>query len=116
MGAALIIQPDGEITDVHLKPGENHLALMYEHLNCTTVDVVRLTTVLDMWIDDEGLYTQPPNPAATALARHYGHLHQPYHGPVMICTANQHGNSTDLDTTQLRVLLTHLHDLTVVPG
>lgn len=108
MSAALVIHPDGEIIDVNLKPGVDHLALMREHIGCHLVDVVRLSTTLDMWIDDEGLYTQPVNPVATALARHYGCVWQPYHGPVLLASVDGEGNSVDLDVHQLRALLTRL--------
>lgn len=109
MNAALVLHPDGEVVEVNLKPDvDNHLALMREHLNCRMVDVVRLTNRLDMWIDDEGMYTQPVNTVATALARHYGFVWQPYHGPVMLCSVNDEGNSVDLDIHQLRALLTRL--------
>lgn len=110
MTAALVLHPDGEIVEVNLNKGRDHLALMREHLNCHTVDVVRLSKVLDMWIDDEGLYTQPVNPAATALARHYGYVWQPYHGPVMLASVNAEGDSIDLDVHQLRGLLARLMD------
>lgn len=64
-----------------------------------------------MWLDDEGLYTQPVNPVATALARHYGFVWQPYHGPVMLCSVDPEGASIDLDVHQLRALLTRLMDV-----
>jgi hypothetical protein len=111
VSAALVVHPDGEVVDVNLKPGVTHLALMHEHLNCDRVDVVALTDKLDMWIDDEGVYTQPVNPVATALARHYGFTWQDYHGPVLLCSVNDEGASVDLDTDQLRALLTRLADL-----
>jgi hypothetical protein len=41
MGVALVIQPDGEITDVNLKPGGNHLALMRERPGCPAVAAVK---------------------------------------------------------------------------
>lgn len=112
MTAALVIHPDGEIVEVNLKAdADNHLALMREHLGCSLVDVVALTDQLDMWLDDEGLYTQPMNPVATALARHYGFVWQPYHGPVMLCSVDDEGASIDLDTHQVRALLTRLLDV-----
>lgn len=86
---ALVIHPDGEIVDVDLQPGADHLALMSEHLRCNSVDCVALTDRIDMWIDDEGLYTKPVNPAATALAGRYGFTWQNYHGPVLLCGGRQ---------------------------
>lgn len=111
MGAALVIHTDGTLVDVNLLPGADHLALMREHLGCRLVDVVALTNRLDMWLDDEGLYTQPINEIGTALARRHGFVCQPYHGPVLLCSVDRSGASVDLDTEQLRALLTHLTDL-----
>jgi hypothetical protein len=112
MGAGLVIHPNGDLVEVNLQPGENNLELMYEHLGCSTVDVVRLSAVLDMWLDEEGMFTQVVNPIATALARIFGYIFQPYFGPVLICGSTAAGDSVDLDTDQLRALLTRLQDLT----
>ena len=111
MGAGLVIHPSGELVEVNLNPGRNHLALMYEQLGCSTVDVVRLSAALDMWVNSADIDTQQVNPIATALARTFGYVTQAYHGPVLICGFTPSGNSTDLDSAQLRALLTRLRDL-----
>lgn len=112
MTAALVVHPDGRVEDIHLAPGySDHLAIMRKHIGCRMVDVVALTSRIDMWLDDEGLYTQPANPVATALARHYGFTHQAYHGPVLLCGVTEDGESVDLDVDQLRALLTRLADV-----
>jgi hypothetical protein len=109
---ALVVHPDGEIVEVNLNPDkDNHLPLMYEHLDCRAVDVVALTDRLDMWIGDESLYLQPVNPIATALARHYGFVWQDYHGPVLLCSSDSDGASVDLDLAQIQALLTRLSDI-----
>ncbi len=104
MSTALVIHPAGGIIEVNLRSGGDHLALMREHHR------------LDMWIDDEGLYNHPVNPAATALARHFGFTWQPYHGPVMLCSVDAEGDSIDLDTHQVRALLTRLLDVADAMG
>ncbi|WP_280489213.1 DUF3846 domain-containing protein [Nocardia carnea] len=109
--AALVIHPDGTLYEINLKPGRTHLELMREHLDCQLVDVVALTDKLDMWLDDEGLYSKPVNPLATLLAQHHGFTWQPYHGPVLLCGVDHEGNSIDLDINQIRALLTHLADI-----
>ena len=111
MSAAVVVHTDGTLVDMNLLPDSDHLALMREQLGCRLVDVVALTDRLDMWLDDEGMYTQPVNEVATALARRHGFVWQPYHGPVLLCSVDLDGASVDLDAGQLRALLTHLSDL-----
>lgn len=109
--AALVIHPGGNIYEVNLKPGRTHLELMREHLDCQLVDVISLTDKVDMWVDDEGMYNHPINPLATRLARRHGFIWQPYHGPVLLCSVDDKGDSVDLDADQLKALLTQLADL-----
>jgi hypothetical protein len=111
MSIALVIHPDGEIVEVNLNPGADHLALMREHLDCRYVDVVALTDRLDMWIDDEGLYAQPVNPWATALAHRHGFVWQNYRGPVLLCSVDRDGDSIDLNLAQTRATLIQLADV-----
>lgn len=115
MSTALVIHPDGEIIEVNLQPGADHVALMRQYLGCSVIDCVALTDRLDMWVDDEGLHTQPVNPVATALARHHGRTWQPYHGPALLCRVDAGGDSVDLDTAQVRALLTQLRDVVNEP-
>ena len=111
MTTSLVIHPDGDIVEVNPRPGADHLALMREHLACCAVDCVALTDRIDMWIDDEGLYTKPVDRPATALARRYGFTWQDYHGPVLLCGVDDHGDSVDLTRDEVVGLLTHLADV-----
>lgn len=108
----LLINPDGEVAEITLPIGDTRRALC-RAIGCTRLDVVRLTSVLDMWVDDEGLYTQQPNPAATALARRYGYTWQDYYGPAVIASANEHGDTIGLTPEQLQGVLSALSDVTV---
>ncbi|MGW4718287.1 DUF3846 domain-containing protein [Nocardia sp. NPDC004260] len=105
MGLSLVIQPDGEVYRINLNPGRSHLTQMYEHLDCSLVDVVRLDDGLDMWLDDEGMYNHEINPLATLIAHLYGHVHQPYWGPVLICSVDSEGESVDMDDATAAALL-----------
>jgi hypothetical protein len=108
---AFVLHPDGEFEKLDL-PTKGTLHEMYRALGCSCVDVVSLTANLDMWIDDEGLLTgRPLNPAATALARHYGYTSQPYVGPVLLCGVDDDGNSVNLQHAQAVALLTRLLDI-----
>jgi hypothetical protein len=111
MSCALVLHPGGSVTDLTL-PSTSHdrLALMYNTIGCQAVDVVRLTSQVDMWVDDEGLFTQPVNPVATTLARHYGYTWQPYHGPAILAGFDEDGNTTNLSRDQVVALLTRLCD------
>ncbi len=106
MGAALLIQPDGELTDVSVAGTATNVLL-----NCRVATVAALTTRIDMWTNDEALYEGSFNPIATALAHQFGFAGQRYHGPALLCGVNEQGDSVDLDIAQVRALLTHLADL-----
>lgn len=82
----LRITPDGRASGVSLQPTNgSHLDALYEAIGCRFVDVVRLRDGLDMWVDDEGLYTAEPNMFATALADQLmpGGAVQIYHGTAV---------------------------------
>jgi hypothetical protein len=111
MATAIVLHPDGNIEEINLPADtRENLAAMYKAIGCSLVDVVRLTTTLDMWLDDEGMYTQPVNLPATALARKHGYVWQPYHGTVVLCGVDEDGNSIDLTGDQMRGLLAHMSD------
>lgn len=111
MAMSIVLRPNGDIEEINL-PEEGSRFMMYKAIGCERVDVVRLTDRLDMWVDDEFLYNQKEiNEPATALARSFGLTHQPYMGPVVICSWDEHGNSIDLTRDQALALLTHLLDV-----
>ncbi|MET8006224.1 DUF3846 domain-containing protein [Nonomuraea glycinis] len=109
MGTSLVLTPGGDVREVTL-PDSGRLHFMHREMGCSRVDVVCLTSRLDMWIDDFGIYTQPVNVAATALAQRYGKVYQPYHGSVLLCSMDEHGNSTNLTVEQVRGLLVTMLD------
>ncbi|MEU4703283.1 DUF3846 domain-containing protein [Nonomuraea dietziae] len=112
MSVSLVITPDGDLREVTLPAGEeSSLPVMRREMGCRYVDVVRLTTRVDMWIDDEGAYTEPINLVATVLTQRHGRVYQPYFGTVLLCGVDDHGNSIDLTVDQTRALLTHLMDM-----
>lgn len=112
MSCALVIGIDGGVTELEV-PATSHdrLQALYAAIGCHTVDVVRLTTRLDMWVDDEGMFTQPVNLAATVLARHYGRTAQFYHGPAVIAGLDSQGTTIALTDDQIHGVLTRLHDV-----
>lgn len=82
--AAVRIDPDGTVNNITLPPGDGCLHALYQQIGCGSVDLVRLTPQLDMWLDDEGMYSQDLNVLATFIARRLGWTQQPYFGPAVI--------------------------------
>lgn len=79
------------------------LRSMYELLDCSTVDVVRLADDLDMWVDDEGMYTSVVNDVATVIAARFGHGYQQFYGSALLLGgADRHGNTVGLSATRQR--------------
>lgn len=85
---ALKIHTDGVVTTIDLAHAEDRGSLddLYRHIECRSVDVVRLAPNANMWLDDEGAYNAPINEVATALARMYGMNYQPYYYGTAIIT------------------------------
>jgi hypothetical protein len=109
---ALLLTEDWQIVEINLPGNEHQLAVMYAVLRCRAVDVVALTSQLDMWIDDEGLYNHGVNEAATLMARRYGFTWQAYHGPVLLTGgADENGDTVPLTRDKLRALLAALGDV-----
>ncbi|MFR9806495.1 DUF3846 domain-containing protein [Pseudonocardia sp. RS010] len=102
---ALKITADGEVTDVEIPAGD-FLQTAYAQINCRAVDVVTLTSRLDMWLDDEGLVNGSVlNAPATFLAREYGRTHQSYAGTVLLTEHNAEGDTTSLGPELRQVVL-----------
>jgi hypothetical protein len=109
---AILITPNADIVEIDLPHSSTErLTVMRAILRCDRVDVVALTTRLDMWIDDEGLYNHPVNPLASALAVRHGFNFQPYHGPVLLTGGpDADGDTLPLTLDKVRALLTSLED------
>lgn len=110
---AILITPEADIVPIQLptEPAERQ-AVMRAVIRCDLYDLVALTTRLDMWIDEEGLYRHPVNELATALAARHGFNHQPYHGPALLTGgADEDGETLPLNIDMIRALLTSVHDI-----
>ncbi|MFF5011474.1 DUF3846 domain-containing protein [Streptomyces phaeochromogenes] len=116
--SALLLTCDAQLVEMELPFGHDsdssakRRAVLRAALRCDRFDVVPLTRQWDMWIDDEGLYNHPVNPAATALAQRFGLTHQRYYGPVLLTGGpDAEGNTLPLLRQQLIGLLLTLQDL-----
>ncbi|MFD7408771.1 DUF3846 domain-containing protein [Streptomyces sp. NPDC059866] len=110
---ALLITPEADIVPINLPANsDERLTVMRSVIRCDRVDVVALTSRLDMWIDDEGLYNHPVNKLATFLAIRFGFTHQQYHGPVLLTGGvDADGDTIPLTKDKAVALLTSIADL-----
>jgi hypothetical protein len=80
-------------------------------IRCERVDVVGLTSQLDMWLDDERLCNHPVGKLATVLAIRFGFTYQDYHGPVLLTGgAVAEGETVPLSKDKPLALLTSLEE------
>ncbi|RFA06415.1 hypothetical protein B7R54_18710 [Subtercola boreus] len=96
------IDNDGVLSTVSIDDTNTHTHLlgMYRHIGCTTVDVVGLEGGIDVWVDDEGLYTQDPNPTLTAMIRITRPCQTHLSGPGLFLTTDGEGDTRGLTEEQ----------------
>lgn len=87
---AILIDPNTHTVSLIDLPAAN-LAAMYAAIGCDTVDLVRITEELDLWVDDEGLLVAEP-----LLWKFPGT--SPYAGKGLLLTSDARGNSHGLET------------------
>lgn len=95
---ALRIDIDGTLTDIAL-PAQTaaQIRALHDHIGCRAADCVRPTDKCTVWLDDEGLYTQPPNPAVGLVCAAFGLTTQPYHGTAVLTGgADEYGRTLPL--------------------
>lgn len=110
---ALVLHTDGtfELIDWPTQDGAT-LPLLYSKIGTDRVDVVSITSRLDMWLDDEGAGTKPLAEYATRLYGRYQPIHQPYFGTVVLTGgANRHGDTLGLTLDQALELITRWLDI-----
>lgn len=105
---AVRIGVDGRPEVIDLGAGESTGAAIRSAIGCRWFDVVRLTEELDMWVDDEGAIVADAevNLVATAIARAYGAIWQPFCGVVVFAAHDGNGATVGLSDAQKDALLT----------
>ena len=102
---ALKVTPAGEVTELALD-ADDVLDGLYSAIDCRNVDVVAITDVLDMWVDDEGLLVADPqiNYPACVVAVALGALRQPYFGTAVFASHDDEGETTSLLPEAVRAI------------
>lgn len=102
----LRIDVDGMLSTVSIDGTTTHTRLMgmYQHIGCTTVDVIGLGGI-DVWVDDEGLYTQDPNPTLTGMLRLTRPFQTHLSGPGLFLRVNAEGDTLGLTPEQTATVI-----------
>ena len=111
----LLIDTTGQLRTVQVQNrGGSHLASMYEHIGCRTVDVATAPTQygpVDVWVDDEGAYTSTENVLVSMLLRGFtGQGYRLFGNALLLSNAGE--DTIGLTADQIEYL-TAIHALTV---
>ncbi|MEF2977668.1 DUF3846 domain-containing protein [Subtercola sp. YIM 133946] len=101
------IDNDGVLSTVSIYATNTHTRLlgMYQHIGCTTVDVIGLDGGIDVWVDDEGLYTQNPNPTLTLMLWLTRPFQTHLSGPGLFLRSNEDGDTQGLTPEQTATVI-----------
>ncbi|MYV32000.1 DUF3846 domain-containing protein [Rhodococcus sp. DSM 6344] len=105
---------DGTVSEIDL--GQDTGAGLRAAIECRGFDVVRLAPGLDMWIDDEGLFTADPvvNTVATAIAWAYGFVWQKYVGVAVFASSDDEGETVSLPDAYRSALVDAARELSAL--
>lgn len=71
------------LVELDVSDHDARISSMCEHLDCTSVGMLILSSDLLMWMDDDGAFTKPVNWTAVAAANGYGYDGADYHGHAL---------------------------------
>ena len=103
----LLKDDDVELWDVELRRENGYLLnSMYDLLGCRSVDVIRLTDSIDLWVDDEGMLVSEPkvNTVLMNITYAFGHGYQPLFGSGLFLSTNEDGETVSLTPEQVVVV------------
>lgn len=110
MNTVLVVTTEGDIAEESL-PADS-LSFLQEQVH-GLVDVVRLPGGIDMWVNDEGMFTLEANLLATQLATLLlGEWRQRFHGPAVFTSSDNEGRTVPLSEDQRDLILSALLILT----
>lgn len=112
LNGLLLNADDTELWDVELRQEDGStLSSLYHYLNCRTVDVIRLTDSIDLWVDDEAMLIAEPevNHVLTNITIAFGHYFQPIHGAGVFLSGNDETGTTESLTPEQVSIIRNAH-------
>ncbi|ARJ07797.1 hypothetical protein GCM10010988_41540 [Cnuibacter physcomitrellae] len=106
------IDAEGSIHIVEFAAEDVHdrLAALYRLIGCDVVETVDVHHGVTVWVDEEGLYRQDPNPMLTAVVRQSVPQQTPIHGAGVFLASTEDGDIASLSQDQaLAVVQWWLH-------
>lgn len=104
----LLKEGDTQLWDVELRRENGYLLnSMYNLLGCRSVDVIRLTDNIDLWVDDEGMLVSDPqvNTVLMNITYAFGHGYQPLYGAgLFLSVDSKSGETVSLTAEQVAVV------------
>ncbi|ARJ07634.1 hypothetical protein GCM10010988_40480 [Cnuibacter physcomitrellae] len=102
-GSIHVIEFDAE--DVH-----DRLTALYRLIGCDVVETVDVAHGITVWVDEEGLFRQEPNPMLTQVVRQSVSEQTPIHGAGVFLASTPDGDIASLSQDQaLAVVQWWLH-------
>ncbi|RFA17845.1 DUF3846 domain-containing protein [Subtercola boreus] len=103
----ILIDTYGVLSTISIDGTTSHTRLsgMYEQIGCRTVDVIGLEGRIDVWVDDEGLYMQEPNPTLTGMLRLTRPFQTHLSGAGLFLTTDEEGDTLPLTPEQIATVI-----------
>lgn len=99
------VNTDGTLVVVQIEDA-NHVTGIQQALDARWYDVASMRPGLDVFVDDEGLFTSKLNPTLTAMAQAFGYAGV-LHGPGIFFGVTEHDGATvSLDAAQIAAVAT----------
>ncbi|MEU3356062.1 DUF3846 domain-containing protein [Streptomyces sp. NPDC037389] len=104
---ALVLTPTGHLSAIEWPDSPtSYLDTLHTAIGCTLVQRVEITDRLTMWVDEEGLSTQPDNLMSTLLVEAFRPAEQVYHGTAVITGGmDTEGTTQPLTPEQIKIVI-----------
>ncbi|WP_431031198.1 DUF3846 domain-containing protein [Plantibacter sp. RU18] len=94
---------DGLMEAVEIEDG-NHVSGIQNAIDARFYDVVSIRDGLDLFVDDEGVYTSRLNPVLTGIAQSFGYAGVLFGEGVFFAVNPAEGSTHSLNTVQIATL------------